>query len=39
MNNTVNEVLQFIEDSDVKFIRLMFCDLFGSIKNIAIMAK
>ena len=39
MDNTVQEVLQFIEDSDVKFIRLMFCDLFGNLKNIAVMSR
>ena len=30
------EVLQFIEENDVKFIRLAFTDLFGQLKNIAI---
>ncbi len=31
------EVLQFIEENDVKFIRLAFTDLFGQLKNIAIL--
>ncbi len=31
------EALQFIEENDVKFIRLTFCDIFGSQKNISIM--
>ncbi|MDD3334694.1 MAG: glutamine synthetase family protein [Eubacteriales bacterium] len=31
------EVLQFIEENDVKFIRLTFTDLFGQLKNIAIL--
>ena len=26
---TQSEVKQFIEENDVKFIRLAFCDLFG----------
>ena len=38
MNYTVAEVLQFVEENDVKFIRLQFCDMFGAVKNIAIMA-
>lgn len=37
MNTTASEVLQFIEENDVKFIRLGFCDLFGIQKNISIM--
>ena len=39
MNSTANEVLQFVEENDVKFIRLTFCDLFGISKNISIMAE
>ena len=38
MNTTKNEVLALIKESDVKFIRLGFCDLLGLQKNIAIMA-
>ncbi len=39
MNNyTVKEVLQFVGENDVKFIRLAFCDTHGIMKNIAIMA-
>ncbi len=38
MNNTVNDVLEFINENDVKFIRLGFCDPFGVHKNISIMA-
>lgn len=37
MNTTAKEVLQFVEENDVKFIRLAFCDPFGTQKNIAIM--
>ena len=33
------EVLQFIEEEDVKFIRLAFCDIFGKQKNISIMPE
>lgn len=32
------EIIQMIEDEDVKFIRMQFVDLFGTIKNIAITA-
>ena len=37
MTTTENEVLQFIQENDVKFIRLGFCDPFGIQKNISIM--
>ena len=37
MNDTMNEVVQFIEENDVKFIRLALCSIFGLQKNIAIM--
>ena len=37
MDTTVSEVVQFIAENDVKFIRLAFCDIFGNQKNIAIM--
>lgn len=39
MNNTIKEVLSFVEENDVKFIRLSFCDPFGYHKNISIMAN
>ena len=38
MNSTAKEVLEFVAENDVKFIRLSFCDLFGMQKNISIMA-
>ena len=38
MNTTANEVLEFMKENDVKFIRLGFCDLLGNQKNISIMA-
>lgn len=37
MTPAVNEVLEFIRENDVKFIRLAFCDLSGMQKNISIM--
>ncbi len=39
MNGTIHEVLEFIKENDVKFIRLGFCDLFGIQKNISIMPE
>ena len=39
MNHTANEVIAFVKENDVKFIRLGFCDLFGFQKNISIMAE
>lgn len=38
-NYTINEVLEFVEENDVKFIRLAFCDIFGNQKNISIMPQ
>lgn len=34
---TKNEVLDYIEENDVKFIRLAFCDVNGDQKNISVM--
>lgn len=39
MDNTIGEVLRFVEENDVKFVRLLFCDIFGKIKNISVMAE
>ena len=39
MNQTLARLLRLIEENDVKFLRLVFCDLFGVQKNIAIMAS
>jgi len=33
----IDEAMQFVEENDVKFIRLTFCDVFGNQKNISIM--
>lgn len=37
MKYSKEEVMQFVQEEDVKFIRLAFCDVFGKQKNIAIM--
>ncbi len=37
MEYTKDEVLQYVEEEDVRFIRLAFCDVFGVQKNVAIM--
>lgn len=37
MNYTSGEVLQYVREEDVKFIRLAFCDVFGNQKNISVM--
>ena len=34
-----DEVMQFVEEEDVKFIRMAFCDIYGRQKNISIMPK
>lgn len=31
------EVMQYVQEEDVKFIRLAFCDVFGKQKNVSIM--
>lgn len=36
MNYTPQEVMQYIQEEDVKFIRLAFCDVLGRSKNISI---
>lgn len=38
MTLTPKEVEQFVEEEDVKFIRLAFCDVFGNSKNVSIMS-
>lgn len=37
MNYSKEEVMQYVLEDDVKFIRLAFCDVFGRQKNISIM--
>lgn len=37
MKYSPEEVMQFVREEDVKFIRLAFCDVFGRQKNIAVM--
>ena len=37
MKYSKEEVLQFVNEEDVKFIRMAFCDIFGKQKNISIM--
>ena len=34
-----NEILQYIDENDVKFIKLTFCDLNGKMKNISILSS
>ena len=39
MKITEKEVIQFVEQNDVKFIKLAFFDIFGKMKNISIMSS
>ena len=39
MNITMNEAIQFVEQNDVKFVKLAFFDVFGKMKNISILAS
>ncbi len=36
---SIDDIIEFVNDNDVKFIRLAFCDLYGSQKNISIMPQ
>ena len=38
MDYTVDEVVQYVREEDVKFVRLAFCDVFGVQKDVSIMA-
>lgn len=38
MDQTIADILEFVEENDVKFIRLAYCDLICIQKNVAIMA-
>ena len=38
MKYTQGEVMQYVEEEDVKFIRMAFCDVFGRQRNVAVMA-
>lgn len=38
MNNSEREILRFVEENDVKFVKLAFCDLFGVQKNVSLLA-
>jgi glutamine synthetase len=37
MKYSIDEVIQYAKEEDVKFIRLAFCDIFGRQKNVSIM--
>lgn len=39
MKYSKEEVIQYVQEEDVKFIRLAFCDVFGKQKNISIMPE
>ncbi len=39
MKYTEREVLQFVEENDVKFVKLMFCDIFGALKTISVVSN
>lgn len=37
MDLTYDEFLQYVNEEDIKFIRLAFCDVYGNTKNISVM--
>ncbi len=39
MNYTKEEVMEYVNEEDVAFVRLAFCDIIGKQKNISIMAS
>ena len=39
MKRTAQDILNFVEDNDVKFVKLTFCDIFGNQKNISLFAS
>ncbi|MGN0613300.1 MAG: glutamine synthetase family protein [Porcipelethomonas sp.] len=34
-----NEILQYIDENDVKFVKLTFCDINGKLKNISVLSS
>lgn len=36
---TENEVLSYIDENDVKFVKLTFCDIKGTLKNISVLSS
>lgn len=36
---SLEDIMEYVEENDVKFIRLVFFDIFGSMKNISIIAS
>ena len=38
MKYTSDEVMQYVLEEDVKFVRMAFCDIYGRQRNVAIMA-
>ena len=39
MKSTAKDMLQYVEENDVKFVKLTFCDLFGRQKNVSIVSQ
>ena len=39
MKRTAQDILNFVEDNDVKFAKLTFCDIFGNQKNLSLFAS
>ncbi len=36
---TVDDIIELIEDNDIKFIKMSFCDIFGRLKNVSLNAS
>ena len=38
-SKTRDRIMTFMEEQDVRFVKLAFCDIFGQLKNISISSK
>ncbi len=36
---TVDDIIEYIEDNDVKFVKMSFCDIYGRLKNVSLNAS
>ncbi|MCD7946119.1 MAG: type I glutamate--ammonia ligase [Clostridiales bacterium] len=39
MSHTKEDILRIVREEDVKFVRMQFVDVFGELKNVAVMAS
>ena len=39
MRTTIQDILNYAEDNDIKFIKFSFCDIFGTLKNMSVFSN